>query len=95
MITHQKTIGRYPQVQLLHQPVRAGKIAAVHRAMTYADTEIVVFTDANTFLNKDALKLLCRHYADQTVGAVAGEKRIQIDEHADASAAGEGILLEI
>jgi len=83
-------ISRYPQIQLLHQPERAGKIAAVHRAMTYVDTEIVVFTDANTFLNADALISICRHYKDTTVGAVAGEKRVQVNENADASAAGEG-----
>ncbi|WP_439697488.1 glycosyltransferase family 2 protein [Mucilaginibacter sp. AW1-7] len=83
-------IGGYPQIRLLHQPQRAGKIAAVHRAMEFVDTEAVVFTDANTFLNKDALIKICRHYADPTVGAVAGEKRVHIDENADASAAGEG-----
>jgi len=83
-------IARYPQIQLLHKPVRAGKIAAVHRAMEYVDTDAVVFTDANTFLNKDALIKICRHYNDATVGAVAGEKRVHIDENADASAAGEG-----
>ncbi|AMR33241.1 glycosyl transferase [Mucilaginibacter sp. PAMC 26640] len=83
-------ITRYPQVQLLHRPERAGKIAAVHRAMAYVHTEAVVFTDANTFLNTDAIKKICRHYADYTVGCVAGEKRVQIDENADASAAGEG-----
>ena len=33
---------------------------------------------------------ICRHYVDKTVGAVAGEKRVQVDESADASAAGEG-----
>jgi cellulose synthase/poly-beta-1,6-N-acetylglucosamine synthase-like glycosyltransferase len=83
-------ISKYPQVQLLHQPQRAGKIAAVHRAMAYVNTEIAVFTDANTFLNADAIINICRHYADKTVGCVAGEKRVQIDESADASAAGEG-----
>jgi biofilm PGA synthesis N-glycosyltransferase PgaC len=83
-------ISRYPRIQLLHQPERAGKIAAVHRAMECVGTEIVVFTDANTFLNPEAISLICRHYADKTVGAVAGEKRVQIDENADASAAGEG-----
>jgi len=80
----------YPQIQLLHQDTRAGKIAAVHRAMEYVSTEIVVFTDANTFLNPEAIINICRHYADGSVGAVAGEKRVQIDENADASAAGEG-----
>lgn len=83
-------VARYPQIQLLHQPQRAGKIAAVHRAMNYVNTDAVVFTDANTFLNKDALIKICRHYSDATVGAVAGEKRVHIDENADASAAGEG-----
>src|SRR3569833_900039 len=83
-------ISKHPQVQLLHQPQRAGKIAAVHRAMEYVNTEIAVFTDANTFLNEDAIINICRHYADKTVGCVAGEKRVQIDENADASAAGEG-----
>lgn len=83
-------VNRYPQIQLLHQDTRAGKIAAVHRAMEFVDTEIVVFTDANTFLNPEAIINICRHYTDETVGAVAGEKRVQIDENADASAAGEG-----
>jgi len=83
-------INQYPQIQLLHRPERAGKIAAVHRAMEYVNTEVVVFTDANTFLNPEAITRICRHYADRTVGAVAGEKRVQIDANADASAAGEG-----
>jgi biofilm PGA synthesis N-glycosyltransferase PgaC len=83
-------ISGYPQIRLLHQDGRAGKIAAVHRAMEYVDTEIVVFTDANTFLNPEAITRICRHYTDETVGAVAGEKRVQINENADASAAGEG-----
>jgi biofilm PGA synthesis N-glycosyltransferase PgaC len=83
-------ISDYPQIQLLHQDLRAGKIAAVHRAMAFVNSEIVVFTDANTFLNPEALTNICRHYIDATVGAVAGEKRVHIDENADASAAGEG-----
>jgi cellulose synthase/poly-beta-1,6-N-acetylglucosamine synthase-like glycosyltransferase len=83
-------IAQYPQIQLLHQPQRGGKIVAIHRAMEFVHTDAVVFTDANTFLNKDALIKICRHYSDTTVGAVAGEKRVHFDENADASAAGEG-----
>ena len=83
-------IRKFPQIQLLHQPERKGKIAAVHRTVNEIDTEVIVFTDANTFLNKDALINICRHYADKQVGAVAGEKRVLINEKADASAAGEG-----
>jgi len=83
-------IGEYPQITLLHQDGRMGKIAAVHRAMEHIRTEVVVFTDGNTMLNRDALKKICRHYTDKTVGAVAGEKRVTMQVTDDASAAGEG-----
>jgi cellulose synthase/poly-beta-1,6-N-acetylglucosamine synthase-like glycosyltransferase len=83
-------LAEYPQIELMHQPGRAGKIAAIHRAMENVHTDVTVFTDANTFLNADSLINLCKYYADPTVGAIAGEKRVHIDENADASAAGEG-----
>jgi cellulose synthase/poly-beta-1,6-N-acetylglucosamine synthase-like glycosyltransferase len=83
-------IANYPQIRLMHSPERKGKIAAVHRAVETVTTEAIVFTDANTFLNSHALINLCRHYTDPSVGAVAGEKRIQTGDSADASAAGEG-----
>jgi len=82
-------IAKYSRIELLHKDVRAGKIAAVHRAMQFVETEIVVFTDANTFLNKDALLKIAKHYADPKVGAVSGEKRVQIEDASDATA-GEG-----
>jgi cellulose synthase/poly-beta-1,6-N-acetylglucosamine synthase-like glycosyltransferase len=82
-------ISKYPQIKLMHKDGRSGKIAAVHRAMHEVHTEIVVFTDANTFLNKEALLKISRHYADTKVGAVSGEKRVHIEEASDATA-GEG-----
>ena len=82
-------VAAYPQIRLMHTPVRSGKILAMHRAMDQVDTEVVVFTDANTFLNRDALLLIARHYADPRVGAVSGEKRVMQDAVSDATA-GEG-----
>jgi cellulose synthase/poly-beta-1,6-N-acetylglucosamine synthase-like glycosyltransferase len=82
-------IAKYPTIQLMHKPERSGKIVAVHRAMQEVKTEVAVFTDANTLLNKQALTKICRHFQDPTVGAVAGEKRVQIDDSGDATA-GEG-----
>ncbi len=82
-------IAKYPSIQLMHKPERSGKIVAVHRAMQEVKTEVAVFTDANTLLNKQALINICRHFQDPTVGAVAGEKRVQIDDSGDATA-GEG-----
>ncbi len=82
-------VSRYPQVTLMHRPERKGKIAAIDRAMHEVDAEIVIFTDANTMLNKDALTNICRHYYDAKVGAVSGEKRVHIEKVSDATA-GEG-----
>jgi poly-beta-1,6-N-acetyl-D-glucosamine synthase len=82
-------VAGYPAIQLMHRPERSGKIAAMHRAMDHVNSEIAVFTDANTLLNKDALTNICRHYKDLSVGAVAGEKRVNIDDVKDATS-GEG-----
>lgn len=82
-------VAQYPTIKLLHSPMRLGKISAVHRSILEVKTDLIVFTDANTFLNKDALVLMCRHYANPIVGAVAGEKRVMIEKSADATA-GEG-----
>ncbi|HRI60830.1 MAG TPA: glycosyltransferase family 2 protein [Saprospiraceae bacterium] len=76
---------------LLHQPERRGKIAAFQRAMQQVDTPIVVSTDANTLVNREAIRCIVRHFNDPKVGAVAGEKRISMGDKADAGSAGEGI----
>jgi len=83
-------VARYPQIKLMHKPERAGKIAAMHRAMKEVTSEVAVFTDANTFLNDDALLYIARHYADEKVGCVSGEKKVHTGDVADATA-GEGI----
>lgn len=82
-------VAKYPQIKHMHSAARMGKMAAVHRAVAAVDTDVIVFTDANTFLNTEAIVNICRHYANPKVGAVAGEKRVHISENADATA-GEG-----
>lgn len=78
------------QVRVEHQPERKGKIAAVHRVMPLVETPIVIFSDANTLLNKEAIKNIVRHYQAADVGGVAGEKRILQQEKEEASTSGEG-----
>ena len=84
-----RIVSKFPRVNHMHASARLGKMAAVHRAIAKVNTDIIVFTDANTFLNREAIVNICRHYADNKVGAVAGEKRVNITETADATA-GEG-----
>lgn len=55
---------------------RKGKISQIIRTLTFAEGEAIIFSDANSMFNKDAIKNLVRHFADESVGCVAGEKRI-------------------
>ena len=84
-------ISKYSNIQLLHQNARQGKTAAINRAMKFVTTDIVIFSDANTMLNKEAILEIVKHYNNPKVGCVSGEKRVRIPETAHASAAGEGI----
>jgi poly-beta-1,6-N-acetyl-D-glucosamine synthase len=79
----------YGRIHTMHSPERRGKIHAIHRVMGQVASEVVVFTDANTLLNREALLMIARHYADARVGAVAGEKRVTQEKVSDATA-GEG-----
>jgi cellulose synthase/poly-beta-1,6-N-acetylglucosamine synthase-like glycosyltransferase len=62
-----------PRVQLLAFPERRGKISSINDAIEHIDAEIVVFSDANTFLEKDAIRQLVANFADPAVGAVSGD----------------------
>jgi biofilm PGA synthesis N-glycosyltransferase PgaC len=85
-------IEKYPAIRLLHQPARNGKSAAVNRAVRIASGEILVFSDANTLLNREATALIIAHYADSRVGGVAGEKKVlTTTSQGDNVGAGEGL----
>jgi cellulose synthase/poly-beta-1,6-N-acetylglucosamine synthase-like glycosyltransferase len=84
-------IEQYPDIQHLFEPERRGKIAAVQRAMPLVTSPITINSDANTFLNAAAARNLVKHFADPTIGAVAGEKLVWSDTKDTASAAGEGL----
>lgn len=82
---------KYPGVTVHYSPERKGKIHAVNRVMQEVKTGIVIFSDANTDLNKQALKNIVRHFTESKVGGVAGEKRIVALAQDNASGAGEGL----
>lgn len=77
-------------ITVLHEDIRAGKSVAENRAMQHIRTPFVVFSDANTRLNKSAIREIMKHYQDESVGAVSGEKRIISKSQDSAPAAGEG-----
>lgn len=80
-------IKKYPSIQLLHSNERKGKSAALNRAVSNAKNEILIFSDANTTLNKEACVQISKHYIDQKVGGVAGEKKVVSPETENENAA--------
>lgn len=83
-------LAAYEDVTILFNPERKGKTAALNRGMQYVSTPYVVFTDANTMLNTDAIKEIVRCFSNPEVGCVAGEKRVDT-QSAQGATAGEGI----
>ncbi|MCT4625068.1 MAG: glycosyltransferase family 2 protein [Schleiferiaceae bacterium] len=82
---------KYDEVEVLHSDQRQGKSAAINRAMKYIDSEIVVFNDANTLLDKSAIKMIAQSFNSPRVGAVSGEKTIIVNKADGTSARGEGM----
>lgn len=81
----------YPDTTVLFSPERKGKTAAMNRGMKFISTPIVVFTDANTFINSQAIREIVRCFNHPKVGCVAGEKRVDMNSAEGAAAGGEGL----
>ncbi|HCV14968.1 MAG TPA: glycosyl transferase [Rikenellaceae bacterium] len=80
----------YKDLRVLHQPERLGKTAAINRAVKFIDNPIIVFTDANTQMNSEALLEIAAAFEIPSTGCVAGEKRVFSDS-GNISSAGEGL----
>lgn len=82
----------FPRILALHDPERKGKSAAINRAVNAAHNEILLFSDANTILNREATRHIARHYLDPKVGGIAGEKKVLSGTpHAREVGEGEGL----
>ena len=91
-------LSQYPEVTLVFSPERRGKAAAMQHGLRENKAEIVVFTDANTMLNAEALREIVRQMLKSNVSCVSGEKRVAArpacDSHTGSgrvAAEGEGL----
>lgn len=83
-------VRRYQEVELFFEPARKGKVAAMNRAVEKTlDVDILIFSDANTLLNREAFKYIMGHYHDPKVGGVSGEKKVISDGQVPGQ--GEGL----
>jgi cellulose synthase/poly-beta-1,6-N-acetylglucosamine synthase-like glycosyltransferase len=81
----------YPEVDIVFSPERRGKTAALKHGLRELQTRYVAFTDANTMINRGALKEIARLFKDPTVGCVSGEKRVVAKREGEMAAEGEGL----
>jgi biofilm PGA synthesis N-glycosyltransferase PgaC len=75
-------------IQVLDLP-RGGKVAALNTMLSRAKGEIIVFSDANTMFEKDAVQKLVQSFKDERIGCVSGQLRYRVD-----NTAGEGARSE-
>ena len=68
---------------------RVGKAAALNAAVEAADGDVLVFTDANSILDREAVRELVGPLADPKVGGVAGNQVYLSPEAGDSSVVGE------
>jgi len=78
------------RVQLLELP-RRGKIHALNDAVKHATGEILVFSDANSMYDAQALRMLSRNFAEAQVGGVAGNTIYTKLSKSDSSSQGEDL----
>ena len=76
-----------PRVTLIRQEPRAGKTSGLNLAMPEIDSEVVVFSDANSLYRTDTLQHLVAPLADPAVGYVTGR---MVYKAPDGSLTGEG-----
>jgi cellulose synthase/poly-beta-1,6-N-acetylglucosamine synthase-like glycosyltransferase len=59
-------------VRVLRVEGRVGKTATQNRAVEHARGEVIIFSDATTDYDRNAIRKIVRNYADPAVGAVSG-----------------------
>jgi cellulose synthase/poly-beta-1,6-N-acetylglucosamine synthase-like glycosyltransferase len=69
---------------------REGKSATLYRVMPSVESEIIVFSDANSMYREDAIKNLVADFQDRQVGCVIGRLEYLIDG-ISSGAVGEGL----
>ncbi len=65
------------RLQVIEIPRHGGKLAAIRVAIPHARGEVIAFTDANSRLDRDALRHLVAPFADPAVVVVSGAKQVR------------------
>jgi cellulose synthase/poly-beta-1,6-N-acetylglucosamine synthase-like glycosyltransferase len=78
-------------VELIRRARREGKAAALNEAVSRANGEIIVFSDANSAFATDAISRLVENFADPQIGYVTG--RLDYSHGGETSGRGSGAYM--
>lgn len=85
-----KYAARYSNINLMRQDNRMGKTSGLNRAVRGAVGDIIVFSDANSIYDKDAIAELIKYFSRPDVGYVMGAALYNVDKNS-AAAESEGL----
>ena len=81
-------------IHLVRSPYRGGKEFAQRCAIEQSSSEIIVFTDVATMLERDGIKKIVSNFADPSIGCVSSQDRF-IDEQGQISGEGAYVRYEM
>ncbi|MEY8099700.1 glycosyltransferase family 2 protein [Falsihalocynthiibacter sp. S25ZX9] len=77
------------KIEVVESVGRGGKALALNQILAKANGDVIVFTDANSFVSPGALEAIATHFCDPKIGGVCGQ--ISVDKTgAGAIGRGEG-----
>lgn len=85
---------RDTRLRFLRNRKRAGKTITLNRLARQASGDLLFFTDANTHIEPQCLKLMVRHFADARVGCVTGMESNATGPRVSAITAGSNAYLD-
>ncbi len=71
-------------VMLRHYEGRIGKTACLNKAVPLSKGDIVIFSDANSIYEKDAIKHLVKNFAEKNIGFVTGYTKYKLNNFKDS-----------
>lgn len=78
-------------IHLIEITDHVGKVSAINQALPTIDSDVVIFSDADSEIHKKALVNLLRHFSDEQVGGVLG--KIDVSNGRESSWASKGEAL--
>lgn len=67
---------------LMDYPEREGKMSVINKTVSELESDIVIFSDANTMYQDDAIHKLVRNFSDPSIGGVSADVILLNDETA-------------